>query len=103
MAKNQDQEITGLPEYQKLLSERRKLVWPLLFLTIFIYFAFILTIAFTPELLSSPVGEGVISRGIYAGFVVILCTFCITGYYAYRANQVLEPLVERIQQKVDEK
>ncbi|MDG1286969.1 MAG: DUF485 domain-containing protein [Rickettsiales bacterium] len=94
--------IAKMPEYQALLAKRRRLVWPLLFLTVIVYFAFILTIAFAPESLSASVGQGVISLGIYAGFGMILLTFMITGYYVYLANQRLEPLVEEIQKKLSE-
>lgn len=88
-----------LPEYAQLVTARKRLVWPLLLITILTYLGFILMVAFFPELLGRSVGKGVVSVGIIVGLILILFNFFITLLYVYRANKVIEPLIENIHQK----
>jgi uncharacterized membrane protein (DUF485 family) len=91
--------IRQLPEYAALTRARKKIMWPLSLATIVAYFALILTIAFNPTALGSPVGDGVTSIGMVLGLGVILFCMVITGIYVYYANRVLEPLTRAIVQK----
>ncbi len=93
--------IAEMPEYQALVAKRKALTWPLLLLTMVIYFSFILTIAFVPEALSGTVGSGVISVGLMVGMGVIFATFAITGIYVYQANHSLEKLTDEIHRKLE--
>lgn len=91
--------IRALPEYQALTRARKKIVWPLSVATILGYFALILTIAFSPASLGTPVSGGVTSVGIVLGLGIILYCLVITGIYVSYANRVLEPLTKAIAQK----
>ena len=91
--------IAKMPEYQALVTRRKALSWPLLLVTMVVYFSFILTIAFAPEALSGTVGDGVISLGLLVGMGVIFATFAITGIYVYQANHSLEKLTDEIRRK----
>lgn len=91
--------IRQLPEYAQLTHARKKIVWPLSLATIIAYFALILTIAFSPASLSTPIGNGVTSLGIVLGLGIILYCLVITGIYVSYANRVLEPLAKSIAQK----
>jgi uncharacterized membrane protein (DUF485 family) len=91
--------ISAMPEYQELLKRRRALIVPLSILTLTIYFAFILALAFFPESLSVRIGEGVTSIGILIGLGVIFMTFAITGFYVYRNNRDVEGLIHTLQSK----
>lgn len=91
--------IRQLPEYAALTRARKKIIWPLSLATILAYFALILTIAFDPQSLGNPIGNGVTSIGIVLGLGVILFCMVITGIYVYYANRVLEPLTRAIVQK----
>lgn len=91
--------IRQLPEYVALTRARKKIMWPLSLATIIAYFALILTIAFAPDTLGNPIGDGVTSIGIVLGLGVILFCMVITGIYVYYANRVLEPLTRAIVQK----
>lgn len=91
--------VSSMPEYQELLRRRRALITPLSILTLVIYYAFILALAFFPETLSVRIGEGVTSIGIVIGLGVIFSTFAITGYYVHRANRDIEGLIHTIQAK----
>lgn len=93
-------ELKHQPEYQALTRARARITWILSAAVIFVYFALILLIAFTPESLGRPLGDGVTSIGIALGLGVILFCFVITGIYVYYANHVLEPLTATIAKKV---
>lgn len=93
------QTIRSMPEYQELLRRRRALIVPLAVLTLIIYYAFILALAFFPEALSVRVGGGVTSIGIWLGLGIIFATFIITGIYVRVANRKIETLLKTIQQK----
>lgn len=80
------------PEYLALKRARSRITWVLAVITITMYFSLILLIAFAPDSLAQPIGQGVTSIGIMLGLGVILGCFIITGIYVYYANTVLEPL-----------
>lgn len=88
--------IRQLPEYAALTRARKKIMWPLSLATITAYFALILTIAFYPTTLGTPIGNGVTTIGMVLGLGVILFCMLITGIYVYYANRVLEPLTQAI-------
>lgn len=88
--------IRQLPEYAALTRARKKIMWPLSLATITAYFALILTIAFHPTTLGTPIGNGVTTIGMVLGLGVILFCMVITGIYVYYANRVLEPLTQAI-------
>lgn len=88
--------IRQLPEYAALTRARKKIMWPLSLATIAAYFALILTIAFQPTTLGTPIGSGVTTIGMVLGLGVILFCMLITGIYVYYANRVLEPLTQAI-------
>lgn len=92
-------DIRQWPEYAALTHARKKILWPLSIITIVGYFALILAIAFIPEALGNPLGDGVTSIGIVLGLGVIFLCFIITGIYVYYANRVLEPLNQAILKK----
>lgn len=92
--------IRAMPEYQELLRRRRALIVPLAIITLVIYYAFILALAFFPEALSVRVGSGVTTIGIGIGLGVIVATFAITGFYVHAANKHIEGLLLAIQNKV---
>lgn len=98
---NHIETIRQWPEYAALTRARKKIMWPLSIIMIAAYFALILAIAFVPESLGDPVGEGVTSVGIALGLGVILLCFVITGIYVYYANRVLEPLNQAILKKAE--
>lgn len=95
------EQIRQLPEYAALTRARKKIIWPLALITITAYFALILTIAFAPQALGTPIGNGVTSIGIVLGLSVIFLCLLLTGIYVAYANRVLEPLARAIAQKAE--
>lgn len=92
-------EIHQLPEYAALTRARKKIMWPLAAATVIAYFALILTIAFDPVALGTPVGDGVTSIGVVLGLGIIFFCMIVTGIYVYYANHVLEPLNQAVLKK----
>ena len=90
--------------YQKLVSKRSRFALLLTVLMLGIYFAYILTIAFMPEVLAKPLYEGsVVSVGVPVGVVVIISAFVVTGIYTYRANREFDDFANRIKANLKEK
>lgn len=90
------------PDYQKLITERKKIIWPLAVLMVFVYFTYVLIIAFKPELFAIQIGGGHMTLGILSGLGIIFFTFILTGIYVSKANKILEPLVHKVQDAVQE-
>ena len=99
---NQTEKIRQMPEYIALTQARKKIVWPLSIATIVAYFALVLAIAFAPQVLGRPIGDGVTSIGIILGLGIIFLCLVITGIYVAYANRVIEPLTRTIVQKAGE-
>jgi uncharacterized membrane protein (DUF485 family) len=65
-----------------------------------VYFGFVLTIAFDPSILGTPLSEGSVTTvGIPVGVAVILIAFVLTGVYTRRANGEFDELTAKIKAK----
>ena len=60
------------PEFHELVHKRTSFAWALSGLMALIYFGFILLVAFVPEFLGTPLGDGVMTVGIPIGLFVIV-------------------------------
>ena len=95
--------IRNDPNYILLISKRTKLSLKLTIAILIVYFAFILTIAFEPSLLSTPISaDSVITIGIPIGIFVILFAFVLTGVYTYKANSEFDDLSKKIKANIKE-
>jgi uncharacterized membrane protein (DUF485 family) len=75
------------PKFHELEGKRGKFSWLLALAVLATYYAFILIIAFRPELFATPLSESsVITWGIPLGLFVIVFSFLLTGVYVWRAN-----------------
>lgn len=93
------EKIKNDPDFQKLASERNRVMIILTALELIIYFGFILLVAFNKEFLAQKIGEGVITIGIPIGIGVIVLSFILTGVYVYIANKDYDELSEKIKKK----
>jgi uncharacterized membrane protein (DUF485 family) len=85
------------PDFIALVAKRRSFAVGLSAVVLVMYFAFILTIAFAPALLGTPVAEGsVITWGIPVGLIIIISSFLLTGIYVKRANSEFDDENRRI-------
>ena len=94
------QKILNNPTYQHLQKTRSTYGWSLTLIMLVVYYGFILLIAFDKELLSTRMGEGVMSWGMPIGLFVIVFTVLITGIYVRRANDEFDTLTAKIKQEV---
>jgi len=95
-------QIKNHPKYQELVSSRSRYAWTLSILMLLVYYSFIMTIAFKPELLAVPLSDGsVISVGIPVGIAIILFSFFITGLYVYRANHTYDVLLDELKNDLE--
>lgn len=89
-------EISRSPRYQQLVRERARFSWALTIIMLVIFFGYILMIAFAPDVLARPIGDGVTTIGIPVGIGVILSGILMTGIYVHRANSRYDPLIREI-------
>lgn len=89
------------PEFQALQRRRSRFSWLLAFAMLGSYTAYILVIAFRPDLLASTLGPGtVITWGVPIGVGIILLGFVLTGLYVRRANGEFDDTIEAIVRRV---
>lgn len=92
--------IAAHPSYQKLKARRTSFGWWLTAAMMVVYYGFILLVAFNKPLLSSRLGDGVMTLGMPLGLAVIAFTILITGLYVRRANSEFDRLSEEVSQAV---
>lgn len=91
--------IISSPEFQELVAARKRLAIGVVTAIISAYFGFILLVAFRPDILGRPVGEGIISIGIYAGMAILLFGFVLAAIYMRISNGKIAELQQKIQQR----
>jgi uncharacterized membrane protein (DUF485 family) len=94
------QRIASNPHYIQLVKDRTRFGWLLAFAMLLVYYGFILLIAFNKELLSIPIGNGVMTTGIPIGLFVIVFTVIITGIYVRHANGKYDELTAAIHREL---
>lgn len=85
--------------YKRLVRLRGRFGWLLTAIMLFVYFGYILLIAFRKDLLARPIGEGVTSVGIPVGIGVIVTGIILTAVYVRLANRLFDPLVDAIRKE----
>ena len=95
--------IKNNPDYQELVSKRSSFSIKLSVAMLVVYFTFILTIAFSPETLGTPLSsDSVTTVGIPIGIAIIIFAFVLTGIYTKRANTEFDDLSNKIKQAIKE-
>ncbi|MFS8978900.1 DUF485 domain-containing protein [Cupriavidus necator] len=87
------------PLYRQLVNTRSRLGWALTSIMLFVYYGFVLVIAFDKEALATKIGSGVITLGMPVGLFVIIFTVCITGYYVRRSNKSFDDITEQLKRE----
>ena len=89
--------IQSHPKYLLLVKQRDSLSWTLSALVFFMYFGFILLIAFAPGIITQPISDtSVVPLGMLLGVGVIIASAVLTAVYVFRANGTFDPIVEEI-------
>ena len=84
------------PRFHELVRKRNGLAVALSVVTLGIYLAFILLVAFDKPLLATKVGGGTTSLGIVLGLFVIVAAFVLTAIYVVRANGRFDALTAEL-------
>ncbi|NOQ29513.1 MAG: DUF485 domain-containing protein [Helicobacteraceae bacterium] len=89
--------IKNDPSFQELTTKRRAFAIKLSIAMLVVYFSFILTIAFNPSTLGTPLSaDSVTTVGIPVGIAIIIFAFILTGIYTKRANGEFDDLSNKI-------
>ncbi len=92
--------ITRDPKFAELVRRKTSFSWLLSGIMLVVYFGFILTIAFAPHSLGTPLADGMVTTiGIPLGLIVIVAAFVLTGLYVRRANTEFDSLTQEIVQE----
>ncbi|EQB35603.1 membrane protein [Sulfurimonas hongkongensis] len=103
MKKEMVEHIKANPHYQELIAKRSSFAIKLTILMLAVYFIFILTIAFNPSVLGTPLSaDSVTTIGIPIGMAVIVFAFILTGIYTKRANGEFDELSNKVKESLKE-
>jgi uncharacterized membrane protein (DUF485 family) len=94
------QRIESSSNYRRLVSARSTYGWVLTAMMMVVYYGYILLVAFGKTLLSTRIGDGVMTWGIPIGLFVIVFTVVVTGIYVRRANGEFDNLTAQIRKEV---
>lgn len=95
------QRVKADPNYQKLVKTRSRYGWTLAWAVMFVYYGFTALNAFNKPFMAAKIGDGVMSRGVPLGLLVIVFTVAITGIYVRRANREFDALTEAIHKNAE--
>ncbi|MFC0709206.1 DUF485 domain-containing protein [Azorhizophilus paspali] len=89
------------PRFRELVARRERFAWLLSAIILGLYFAYILIIAFVPQVLGTKLGsDSVITLGMPVGVGLILLAFGLTGIYTWRANGEFDRLNQELLDEV---
>lgn len=89
--------IQESPRFKELVSKRERFAWILSAIMLGLYCAFILLIAYGPQILGAKISpDSSITWGIPMGVGLIVSAFVLTGIYVRRANGEFDELNKAI-------
>ncbi len=88
-------------EFQLLVKQRKRFSLLLTAIVLVVYFSFILTLAYAPEVFATPLYKGsVTTLGIPVGIGIIIIAFILTGIYVKKANKDFDAILNRLKDDV---
>ena len=94
------EKVRNNPKYIELVKKRSSFAWKLSLLILSVYYAFIMAIAFSPDILGKTIGNSVTTIGMPMGFMIIILCFILTGIYTRRANNEFDKLTNEIKDDI---
>jgi uncharacterized membrane protein (DUF485 family) len=94
------QKIKNNPKYKQLTKSRNLFAWTLSIIMLVVYYAFILVLAFEPQILGTKLGDSVITVGIPVGLAIIVIAFVLSGVYVNKANGEFDRLTREIKEEL---
>ena len=97
------QRIDTNPRFKELVAKRERFAWLLSLIMLGLYVAFILLIAFEPQVLGAKVSpDSSVTWGIPLGVGLILSAFVLTGIYVRRANGEFDRLNQEVLKEIEQ-
>ncbi len=91
------QKIRSNPKFGLLASDRSRFAWLLTAIVLIGYYGFMMTVAFAPDVLRTPLWPGAtLTLGVPLGAIIVIGSWLLTGLYVRRANTKYESLNEQL-------
>jgi len=85
------------PRFTQLQKRRGKFALILSILVLTVYYGFIMVVAFAPDMLATPLADGMTTTvGVPIGAAIIIFAWLTTGIYVRRANTEFDALNKQI-------
>ncbi|KTC22739.1 hypothetical protein AO392_20120 [Pseudomonas putida] len=89
--------IRANPKFQQLVRTRSHLAWSLSAAVLGAYYLFMLVVAFYPQVLHTPLGDGrKLTLGIPVASALIVLSWLLTGWYVRSANTRFDSLSAQV-------
>lgn len=89
--------MRGNPKFQELVAKRGRFAWTLAFIVLAMFYGFVMTVAFNPGVLGTPVAEGSrITVGVVLELFMFVFFWVLTAVYVRRANTEFDALTQEI-------
>ena len=89
--------IRANPKFQQLVRTRSRLAWSLSAAVLGAYYLFMLVVAFYPQVLHTPLGNGrQLTVGIPVAAALIVLSWLLTGWYVRSANTRFDSLSAQV-------
>ncbi|MDQ7055748.1 MAG: DUF485 domain-containing protein [Persephonella sp.] len=100
MNRDELKKILTDPDFQNLMKKVSSVSFIFTAAILFVYYSFILLLAYGKEFLGQPLSEGSATTvGIPIGIGVIVLAWVLTGLYVYWANKNYDPMVKQLREK----
>ncbi|KAF0225364.1 MAG: hypothetical protein FD176_415 [Rhodospirillaceae bacterium] len=87
------EQVRGNPKFAQLVKRRGRLALLLSAIVLVSYYAFMMVVAFAPQVLAVPLSEGgSLTIGAPIGAAIIIISWLLTGVYSHFANGPFEQL-----------
>lgn len=91
------EKVKADPKYHELRARRSRFAWTLAAVVLTTYYGFMMIVAFKPDLVRVPLGDGfALTIGFPIGAAIIIGAWVLTGVYIRRANGEFEALTQAI-------
>lgn len=91
-------QLHELPQFRRMVKQKWLVSLLLTFVMLFIYFGFILLIAFDKSFLAKPIGKN-LTIGLPIGIGILITAWVLTGIYTWWANTHYDKQVDELKKQ----
>lgn len=95
------EEVQASPEFADLRRRLRRFVFPMSAAFLVWYLAYVLLASYAPGFMAIPIGGSNINIGLVIGLLQFVTTFAITTIYVRFANKNLDPVADRLRERIE--